>query len=146
MNSYAGDLVLDPFVGSGTTAVAAVRTGRHYIGYDTDAGYVEAARHRIAKEVCEPAVELSADDGRKTDPQRGGWASKELAKWLLGEAGFTDIDDAATVVPGVAPTLRAVAPSGAVWWFEVVGGRTPIVPARASDCCGERSQPRSFVS
>ncbi|MEO7370789.1 MAG: DNA methyltransferase, partial [Ilumatobacteraceae bacterium] len=36
MNTYVGDLVLDPFVGSGTTAVAAARTGRSYIGYDTD--------------------------------------------------------------------------------------------------------------
>ena len=124
MNSYVGDLVLDPFMGSGTTAVAAVRTGRHYIGYDTDAGYVEAAQQRIAGEVCAPAVELAAGDGRKTDPIRGGWASKELAKWLLAEAGFSDIDDQANVMPAVAPTLRAVAPTGQVWWFEVVGGRT----------------------
>src|SRR3546814_3061546 len=34
--TYRGDVVLDPFMGSGTTAVAAVRTGRHYLGYDTD--------------------------------------------------------------------------------------------------------------
>ncbi len=128
MNSYVGDLVLDPFMGSGTTAVAAVRTGRHYVGYDTDAGYVAAAQDRLTKEAWEPAVELAADDGRTTDPQRGGWASKELARWLLGEAGFSDIDDQATVVPGVVPTLRAVAPTGAVWWFEVVGGRTSNRP------------------
>ncbi len=128
MNSYVGDLVLDPFMGSGTTAVAAVRTGRHYIGYDTDAGYVAAAQDRLTKEAWAPAVELAADDGRKTDPQRGGWASKELARWLLGEAGFSDIDDKATVLPGVAPTLRAVAPTGVVWWFEVVGGRTSNRP------------------
>jgi hypothetical protein len=100
MNSYAGDLVLDPFIGSGTTAVAAARTGRHYIGYDTDAGYVDAARLRLAQEQLAPAVELAANDGRTTDPQRGGWASKELAKFLLGEAGFSDIDDQASVVPG----------------------------------------------
>src|SRR5437763_12655495 len=31
--TYRGDLILDPFVGSGTTAVAAVRTGRHYVGF-----------------------------------------------------------------------------------------------------------------
>ena len=48
--TYAGDLVLDPFMGSGTTAVAAVRTGRHYVGFDTDAGYLEVAKQRIAKE------------------------------------------------------------------------------------------------
>jgi DNA modification methylase len=128
MNSYVGDLILDPFMGSGTTAVAAVRTGRHYIGYDTDAGYVAAAQDRLVKEVWTPAVELAADDGRTTDPQRGGWASKELARWLLGAAGFSDIDDQVSVVPGVVPTLRAVAPTGAVWWFEVVGGRTSNRP------------------
>ncbi len=46
--SFEGDLVLDPFMGSGTTAVAAVETGRHYVGYDMDAGYLEIAKTRIA--------------------------------------------------------------------------------------------------
>lgn len=45
--SYVGDVVCDPFVGSGTTAVAAVETGRHFVGYDRNAGYVAAARRRI---------------------------------------------------------------------------------------------------
>jgi DNA modification methylase len=40
--------VLDPFMGSGATAVAARETGRHYVGYDTDADYVEAAEARVA--------------------------------------------------------------------------------------------------
>ena len=48
--TYRGDLVLDPFVGAGTTAVAAVRTGRHYVGFDTDADYIELAEQRIADE------------------------------------------------------------------------------------------------
>ncbi|MXZ53804.1 MAG: site-specific DNA-methyltransferase [Acidimicrobiaceae bacterium] len=48
--TYEQDLVLDPFMGSGTTAVAAVRTGRHYVGFDTDDGYIELARQRIAEE------------------------------------------------------------------------------------------------
>ena len=34
--TYRGDLILDPFMGSGSTAVAAVRTERHYAGFDTD--------------------------------------------------------------------------------------------------------------
>src|ERR1700678_1924553 len=41
--TYRGDLVLDPFVGSGTTAVAAVRSGRYYVGYDLDESYVRLA-------------------------------------------------------------------------------------------------------
>ena len=48
--TYLNDVILDPFVGSGTTAVAAVRTGRHYVGYDTDANYVALAEARVAKE------------------------------------------------------------------------------------------------
>lgn len=46
--TYQGDLVLDPFVGSGTTAVAAIETGRHYVGFDTDNDYLALARDRIA--------------------------------------------------------------------------------------------------
>ncbi len=45
--TYQGDLVLDPFLGSGTTAVAALLTGRHYVGYEIDPRYVEMARQRI---------------------------------------------------------------------------------------------------
>ncbi len=48
--TYRGDLVLDPFLGAGSTAVAAVRTGRRYCGYDTDPAYVELARRRVATE------------------------------------------------------------------------------------------------
>ena len=48
--TYRGDLVLDPFMGSGTTAVAALRTERHFAGYDTDPQYVASARARIESE------------------------------------------------------------------------------------------------
>ena len=48
--TYRGDLVLDPFMGAGTTAVAAVRTDRRYIGFDTDAAYIELARQRLDDE------------------------------------------------------------------------------------------------
>lgn len=45
--TYKGDLVLDPFVGSGTTAVAARETGRHYVGFDTEPDYIALARQRL---------------------------------------------------------------------------------------------------
>jgi site-specific DNA-methyltransferase (adenine-specific) len=45
--TYAGDLVLDPFVGSGTTAVAAALSGRHYVGFDIDPAYIELAHRRL---------------------------------------------------------------------------------------------------
>lgn len=46
--TYQGDLILDPFIGSGTTAVAAMESGRHYVGFDTDHDYLTLARERIA--------------------------------------------------------------------------------------------------
>lgn len=45
--TFSGDLVLDPFLGSGSTAVAAVQSDRHYVGYETEASYVEIAERRI---------------------------------------------------------------------------------------------------
>ena len=48
--TFEDDLVLDPFMGSGSTLVAASRTGRRYVGYDLDPGYVELARARVDDE------------------------------------------------------------------------------------------------
>jgi adenine-specific DNA-methyltransferase len=45
-----GDVVLDPYVGSGTTAVVAKRLGRRYIGFDADEDYVAAAAARLSGE------------------------------------------------------------------------------------------------
>lgn len=49
--SYRGDYVLDPFVGSGTTLVAAHRLGRYAVGYDLSSEHVESAKRRLAAEV-----------------------------------------------------------------------------------------------
>jgi site-specific DNA-methyltransferase (adenine-specific) len=46
--TFTGDLVLDPFMGSGSTAVAAVESGRHFVGYETEPAYLEIARARVA--------------------------------------------------------------------------------------------------
>ena len=46
--SRPGDLVLDPFSGSGSTLVAAALSGRRYMGIDLEAKYVELARRRLA--------------------------------------------------------------------------------------------------
>ena len=43
-----GDIVLDPFVGSGTTALAAIQLGRNYIGIDINEEYVSLARRRVS--------------------------------------------------------------------------------------------------
>ena len=46
--TFRGDLVVDPFCGSGSTLVAAARCGRDAVGYDLDPTYVELARARVA--------------------------------------------------------------------------------------------------
>jgi site-specific DNA-methyltransferase (adenine-specific)/modification methylase len=45
--SRPGDLVLDPFMGVGSTGVAAVELGRRFIGIEIDPGYVDAAQRRL---------------------------------------------------------------------------------------------------
>jgi modification methylase len=46
--TFPGDMILDPFMGSGATAVAALKSGRKYIGYETDPQYVALAETRVA--------------------------------------------------------------------------------------------------
>lgn len=48
-SSQPGDLILDPFCGSGTTGVACIQTGRRFIGIEIDPTYADIARARIAK-------------------------------------------------------------------------------------------------
>lgn len=46
--TYTGDIVLDPFMGSGSTAIAALKSNRKYVGYEIDPAYVKLAEERIA--------------------------------------------------------------------------------------------------
>ncbi|WP_295762309.1 site-specific DNA-methyltransferase [uncultured Oscillibacter sp.] len=46
-----GDLILDPFAGSGSTLVAAKKTGRWFIGMELDGGHYETARRRVEEAV-----------------------------------------------------------------------------------------------
>ena len=58
--SDPGDTILDPFMGSGTTGVACVRTGRNFIGIEIDPGYFEIARRRI--EEAQQQLSLLTDE------------------------------------------------------------------------------------
>ena len=52
--SFVSDLVFDPFMGSGTTAVAAKKLGRHYFGCDINPEYVRLANERVANTAAPP--------------------------------------------------------------------------------------------
>jgi len=45
--TFENDVILDPFIGSGTTAVAAIKSNRHFVGYDIDPEYIKIAEKRI---------------------------------------------------------------------------------------------------
>ncbi len=51
--TYGDEVVLDPFMGSGQAAIAAIRANRHFVGYDIEEEYVELARKRIKKFLLE---------------------------------------------------------------------------------------------
>lgn len=70
-----GDLVLDCFVGSGTTAVAAILEGRHYVGIDKERRYVEMARRACTR--ARDAVQLSLIP------------EKPAPVWVRQENGYT---------------------------------------------------------
>ncbi|MEW5957136.1 MAG: site-specific DNA-methyltransferase [Chloroflexota bacterium] len=46
--TFSGDIILDPFMGSGSTAIAALKATRKYVGYDIDPAYLKLAEERIA--------------------------------------------------------------------------------------------------
>ena len=49
MYSFVGDMVLDPFAGTGTTMLAALETGRNSVGFEIDPGFFAFAKNRIGK-------------------------------------------------------------------------------------------------
>jgi len=51
--TFEGEVVLDPFIGSGQTAIAAIKTSRHYVGYDINEGYIKLAERRIKEFLAE---------------------------------------------------------------------------------------------
>lgn len=140
--TYEGDVVLDPFIGSGTTAVAALRTQRHYIGFDTDQSYVVRAKERIAEErarlrrqesiatvpfrVQLPAVALADEtEDFQARAVREGRQAKDLAGILLESCGFSDIrPDVKMSNLGIELNFLATDQAGHEWAFDVSGAFT----------------------
>ncbi|MCU1353260.1 MAG: modification methylase [Acidimicrobiales bacterium] len=142
--TYEGELVLDPFLGSGSTAVAAQRTGRRFVGYDLDPSYVALARDRIKvaderqrekvaldAEPAEPPVaevaetELALGDDFQARARVEGKAAQGLAEQVLTEAGFT-ITGHNVRLRGLGLTMNfraidAEHPDPREWLFDVSG-------------------------
>ena len=110
--TYEDDLVLDPFVGSGSAAVAAKRLGRRFVGYDLDPEYVEIAKQRYADAERLPEV---PDDVN----------AHGLARAVLEASGFAVTNETYRVPKaGVIANFRATDATGAEWLFHVPGPHT----------------------
>ncbi|MBN8932425.1 MAG: site-specific DNA-methyltransferase, partial [Rhizobium pusense] len=64
-----GDVVLDPFFGSGTTGAVAKRLGRHFVGIEREQDYIDAAAARIAAVEPLGKAELTVMTGKKAEPR-----------------------------------------------------------------------------
>lgn len=140
--TYEGDVVLDPFMGSGTTAVAALRTDRHYIGFDTDQAYVDRATERIEEEAARlrrqaslatkpfrvqlPAVPgADGNEDFQARAVREGRQAKDLAGILLESCGFREIrPDVKLAGLGIEVNFLAFDQAGHEWAFDVSGAFT----------------------
>jgi len=56
--SYKEDIIFDPFIGSGTTAIAALKSNRKYIGYEINEDYLLTAEKRINSFIHQPNLEF----------------------------------------------------------------------------------------
>jgi DNA modification methylase len=83
MFSFAGDTILDPFSGSGSTAVAAIRAGRNSISIEIEQVYLNAATRRAARETASRLIENHTAivvESMVPQPQRtGGETTVELS-------------------------------------------------------------------
>ena len=110
--TFQGDLVLDPFMGSGTTLVAAARARRRGAGYDLDPAYVEIAQRRIAEHSDEPP-----------EYRLVGKKLLDVAADVVTDAGFS-IEGRNRRVSGVVVNLTARGLDGVPWLIDVSGGFT----------------------
>lgn len=117
--TYTGDTVVDPFCGAGSTLIAAERTGRVGVGYDTDESYVALALDRLAKDEAP-----ERDDAHAAAVELGRKIS-DIATDALTGAGFT----IAKIKPalrglGITYDFLATDGTGADWWIDIAGSFT----------------------
>ncbi len=146
--TYRGDVVLDPFMGSGTTLVAAARTERRGVGFDTEPEYVEIARARVASEKERRLPRVFAYDGETPLPlpipdspeeriehfqaraTEEGKKAHDLAKTLLEEQTEFEIVAENTKVKGAGVQFNFLVASseGRRWYVDVSGAFTTVRP------------------
>jgi modification methylase len=143
-----GDVVLDPFFGTGTTGAVAKRLGRGWIGIERDADYARAASERIDRVKPANARSLEVLKGRRAEPRVGFGTIVELGMIAPGSALFSDRRthkaevriDGTLAVPGAQGSIhklgalvqgRAACNGWMFWHYETAGKLAPIDTLRA---------------
>ena len=138
-----GDVVLDPFFGSGTTGAVAKRLGRHFVGIEREQAYIDAANERIATVTPLDRADLAVLPGKRAEPRvafvnlidngimkagttlydaKKRWAAKVRADGTLA------IGELAGSIHRVGAQVQGLdACNGWTFWhYERNGGLTPI--------------------
>lgn len=143
--TYKRDVVLDPFMGSGSTLVAATRTGRRGVGYELDPNYVEIARNRVRAELRRRENDGSSQSAFAHTSRRSGdavasvlsqdtaehfqaratqegKAAQAIARRVLEDAGFT-ITHSNSRLRGLGVRMNFIAADAdeRPWYFDVTG-------------------------
>jgi modification methylase len=142
-STQPGDLVLDPFFGTGTTGVVAKRLGRNYLGIERDPGYIAAAEKRLSATPANTDAEIVATPGKRDEPRIPfGWLVER--GYLSPGTLLTSINRRWTAKVRADGTLIAADCRGSIhqvgaqvqgapacngwefWYFEVEGKLVPI--------------------
>jgi len=145
--TYRGDVVIDPFLGSGTTLVAAERTGRRGMGFDLDPEYIEIATSRLDAEKARPKaptfvegvqgeLEIELPDA---GPERiehyqaratsEGKKAADLAQQVLVAAGFEIVKEKVKIPKlGLQFNFLVDDADGRQYYVDVSGAFTTVRP------------------
>jgi modification methylase len=146
--SKPGDVVLDPFFGTGTTGAVAKRLGRHFVGIEREPDYIAAAQARIAAVEPVPASAAVVSGGKRAEP-RIPFGSLVEAGLIAPGAILTDARAQHVAEVRADGTVQAGSHTGSIhrvgalvqgldacngwtfWHTEVDGVRAPIDDVRA---------------
>ncbi len=145
--TYRDDLILDPYMGSGTTGIAAVRKGRNFVGCEAEPEYVQLSADRVAAErdrlvqfesererikVRVPAIKSKdAEIDAEADPAgfqasvvQQGKLAEDIAQAVLEACGFSVRQKNKKLKTGPEIDFVATAADGSLWHFDVTGAFT----------------------
>jgi hypothetical protein len=142
-SSNVGDVILDPFFGSGTTGAVAKKLGRNWIGIERDKKYIKVAQKRIDAVIPSPAEALILPEKRKQpripfgaliengilNPGQSLFFEKGKARARILSNGHIRCGDVTGSIHFVAKALMNGAPVNGweVWFYKDANGNKIVI-------------------